>query len=263
MIAERIGYDLSTINLTELEKLPVYTLPPTYRLQDDPGNGCYLDPPGYPTYFTRSVYTSHGNSPRKGAETVIFGRVLETSNDWRPGDDWDTVSARRNALMKRLYMPLPFEHPRVQAWVVSVMTHSAHCYRDTERLEYGKPGTLIYPVPDYKLKTPRIDPHWTPEYTATVQAEADAFNKQEIERATRIATLDNHIGVQQIREFYPDFTPPTDWLTGSGLPIARLGDWWERYAERPTPAECTPPKWFGAHRSQGWCQFCGSVDNKQ
>jgi len=63
--------DWSTIKLAELRKLPVYHLPPTYRLQEGSGNGCFGDPPGFPTYFTRGVYTAHGNNPPRGYSMVI------------------------------------------------------------------------------------------------------------------------------------------------------------------------------------------------
>src|SRR6266568_3788654 len=60
-----------TIDLERLRKLRVYNLPRTYELQRGMGNGCSGDAPGFPTYFTKSVYTQHGNSPRSGAELVI------------------------------------------------------------------------------------------------------------------------------------------------------------------------------------------------
>jgi hypothetical protein len=57
-------FDYSAINLTELQKLKTYNLPNSYRLQENYGNGCYMDPPGYPTYFTQSVYTQTIDHPR-------------------------------------------------------------------------------------------------------------------------------------------------------------------------------------------------------
>lgn len=49
------SYDYNTIDKDKLARLPLYHKPSTYRLQSNPGNGCYLDPPGYPTYFTRAA----------------------------------------------------------------------------------------------------------------------------------------------------------------------------------------------------------------
>jgi hypothetical protein len=253
-----MAYDWTTINRAELERLPLYRKPPAYQYQVEPGNGCYGDPPGFPTYYTQNVYTSHGNNPSKGPTLILDHHVIERA-EWTPGETWETQSAARAELYRRLYVPLSIEHPRVTAWIDSQFRHFKHCYRDTEREEYGKPGTLIYPVPGYKLKTARIDPHWTDEYKATVQAEADAFNKQERERADRIAVPSNHLAVIYVREIYPTFEPTPAQLAGIfGSPYGP-GDWWERHAERPSPAECIPPRWFGKHRSDGWCQFCGYV----
>ena len=42
--------DLSTLDLDEVRKLPVYKLPPTYRLGSY-GQGCAGDAPGFPTYM--------------------------------------------------------------------------------------------------------------------------------------------------------------------------------------------------------------------
>jgi hypothetical protein len=62
-----MGFDLTTINRSRLESLPLAVLPPTYRLQAGCGNGCYLDPPGFPSYFTRHVYTPEENAERWAA----------------------------------------------------------------------------------------------------------------------------------------------------------------------------------------------------
>jgi hypothetical protein len=131
-----ITHDLSTLNVAELHKLPVATLPAPLHLQTDPGNGCAGDPPGFPTYFTRGVYTPNGNTPSHGPEQVIShgGKLYVTraAEDWKPGDTWDKVYARCQALMRRLYVPLAFDHPRVQAWVAATHQHLAHCYVDDE-----------------------------------------------------------------------------------------------------------------------------------
>jgi len=211
------GSDFSTINLEALAKLPRAKLAPTYRLQSRPGNGCAGDPPGFPTYFTRSVYTRHGNNPRKGAEEVISYEgvlyVTRASTDWRPGEGWDDVYARYEARMRSLYKPLPFDHPRVQAWIEATMTHMAHCYKDLDQVaepfEHGKPATIIYPVPDYKLRTFRDDPRFSEDWRVKEQAAVEAFNASRRAAYARVASVDNHAGVRAIRRFYPEYTPPT------------------------------------------------------
>jgi hypothetical protein len=124
-------FDYSTLNLNVLRKLPTYKLPRTYHLQKDHGNGCYGDPPGYPTYFTKSVYTQYGNSPRKGAEQVVeYEGVLYVTqwSEWKPGETWEKRHEKYNALMRRLWIPLPVDHPRTIAWIHSQYTHSARCW---------------------------------------------------------------------------------------------------------------------------------------
>jgi hypothetical protein len=115
----KISYE--TIDIVRLRRLAHYNKPPTYELQSDPGNGCFLDPPGYPSYFTRSVYTQHGNNPWRGPQMVLLGRVVQTARE-----DHEKVSAR----LKRLYKPLPLDHPRTRAWVQELYKHLQHCYRD-------------------------------------------------------------------------------------------------------------------------------------
>lgn len=47
-----------TINAAELAKLPEAIIPDSYHLSQNEGSGCAMDPPGYPTYFIRHVYTA-------------------------------------------------------------------------------------------------------------------------------------------------------------------------------------------------------------
>lgn len=259
-------HDHSTLDLELLAKLaPAYVKPPTYELQKDPGNGCFLDPPGYPTYFSQSVYTAHGDTPpHDQPHAILLGRALPVSLE------------KRDALFRRIYKPLPFDHPRVQAWVAALFVHFRGCYRDEERHEHGKPGILIWPVPYYQLKTPVVDPKWQEKYKDAAIAEAEAFNEQERTRAARIAIDDNHLAVRAIREVYPDYQPRQIQVRNAhgGLTTVRetdrsawvgpaSGDWWERHAERPTPDKCVPPSWYGPHKAKGRCQFCGSVDGQQ
>ncbi len=261
-------FDFSTINIAKLKALPVLKLAPSYRLQEDPGNGCAFDPPGYPTYFTRSVYTAHGNSPRKGPETVITvpavgSFVVASDKDWISVKNWDDYHAKIQDRLKSLWIPLPLAHPRVEAWIAQAYSHLAHCYQDVDMPEYGKPGTLIYPVPSYKLK-PMMRQEYTP---AGIPKHADAyleaenfarmtFNVEEETRAAAIAIPANHQAVIMIRRYYPEHQPRLDWIDGTSKP-PRSGNWWERHAE-PFTAENCPGQYGHAHPVNGsWCQMCG------
>lgn len=247
-----------TINVDELAKVATrYEVPPVLRLSDSWGAGCFLDAPGFPTYFLRSVYTAQGNTPRNGPDHVLgVGKDL-----WRfESDDYEKLGP----IYRRIYRPLPLDHPRVKLWILAVARHLRSCYRDEERQEYGRPGTLIYPVPGYKLKTPHIDHRWTDEYKQAAIDEAEAFNKMERDRADRIATIDNHMGVRNIREIYPDFQPPA-WFLNPPADMGQPADWWEMHDSPPEPGKCvgdyTNGKGVPWRHSDSNCQFCGAGRN--
>ena len=258
-----------TINLDALRKCHVQVLPPTYRLQDGCGNGCYGDPPGFPTYFTRSVYTSHGNGPPHnwpGYSTVILygGKCYGVqSNRFRHGEDWDTHYARFQALCMRLWAKLPLDHPRTIAWMLSSFGHMQHCYHDETSTDRDQ--TLIYPVPDYKLKSFIDDPRFSDEWRVQEQKAVALANADIESRAKQIAVWDNHNAVRKIRRYYPEFGTDLHPIPGMDLTVEQLkngevgprpGDWWERFAECPTPANC--PGHLGRKHTPGeYCQMCG------
>lgn len=214
----RDQFDYSTINATELRKLKTYALPPSYRLQKDPGCGCHMDPPGFPTYFLQSVYTSTGNSPPRTAkadEVIAFEDKLYITSTpgWVAGDTWDTRHKKREQRMRRLWLPLPINHPRVIAWI-------RVCY-----LYFG--GMYV------------------PESGSTNSAKLEHSGPPERYRP-----------FTYVREFYPEHELDVDLMTRR--PERHEGDWWERESERPSPETCNPPSWLGRHPSSGsWCQHCG------
>jgi hypothetical protein len=253
--------DFSTINTTILESQPRYVLKPSEHLQESSGNGCHGDPPGFPTYFTRCVYNRHGATPRGAPQYVITHEgthfaVIDNNLDY---DKW-------HGTYIKLWNPLPLDHERTRLWIVSTYIYFNRCYQDSERLEHGKSGMLIFPVPNYKLKPFTDDPRWNEEYRAAAKAEADAFNRMEIERATRIATPDNHKAVVTIRRFYPDYQPELDLI--SSPPNEHVGMWWETEASQPSEGDCAKTqrwgdcaktqRWGEKHPFNGtWCQWCG------
>ena len=176
--------DFSTIDLDALRHLPKHRLPPTYHLQVHSGNGCYLDAPGYPSYFTKSVYTQHGNRPSRGPTLVIAHGseiyVVASNKDWEGGRE--AHDALRDSRMRSLWAPLPETHPRVQLWIRQVYKHCAHCYQDAETIEYGRPATIIYPVPDYKLRhfvgNRRLSARWSSGNGATVDQTQDDIDER-------------------------------------------------------------------------------------
>lgn len=276
------AFDYSTLDMEKIEKLPKIKLAPSYHFQREPGNGCYLDPPGYPSYFTRSIYTLHGNQPSRGDVMELVGHSVEKA-DWvdsltlfgrvitfkRPENlDWEAFIELRQKFFNSIYKPLPFEHPRVQEWVKDLWMHFRHCYVDDSKKRNERDRTVIFPTPSYRLKTPHIDARWKEEYIEAAKREAEEWNKMVIERDAIIAKPENHQAVRHIREFYPEYQPPAEWLDPAFRMEAHPGDWWERHATQPTPEECAATSDAKGRRDylrhrEGWCQFCGHVTPKK
>jgi len=217
--------DFSTIDLEALTKLATYTPSRGYHLQDSPGNGCAGDPPGFPTYFTRSVYTSSGNEPRRGPVQVI-----------------------------KLWKPLPYQHPRVQAWIRETYRHMAHCYTDDKGLvakpEYGKSGMLIYSLDGYTggLKTFVDDPRFSDEWRTKEKAAIEQFNAERRALAAQVAVPENHKAYRFVYKFYPEHQPDLALIRNPPKEVG--GHWWETEAVQPTPEKCAPRS-MGPHPING------------
>lgn len=264
--------DYSTLNREAMLKLPVWEPSSFYHPSQSMGNGCAGDPPGFPSYFTRSVYNNNGNSPyiRNVPGQVILYEDSYRVISWSI-DDYD--SEKYFARLKKLWNPLPLDHERTRLWIHERYRHHHSCYRDAEREEYGRPGTLIYPVPNYKLKlvptweaTGKMSGAQTSEaweeakkladaHFKTVLAETQAFNAAEIARARAVAVPDNHQAVVIIRKFYPDYQPELNLIE---KPEKNITTWWETQAQAPEQsATGCRPRW-GTHPMNGnWCQHCG------
>lgn len=232
--------DYSTLNIAKLKLLPIF-VPQATHVSDSMGNGCYLDAPGYPTHFTRSVYTSRGDNPSRGPQMVITYEgvhyVVETAEDWKPGIDWDAHYAQIQSRLHDLWVPLPLDHIRTRLWVEACYRHMNHCYTDDSKPERSEDHIFIYPVPFYKSK-----------------------DAGQIEYWTKLATPENHAAVRCIRKFYPNYQPEQDLIDGQ-FKLYRA-DWWERDAERPAFDKC-PGKYGHKHpMSKNWCQFCGWEEGK-
>jgi len=219
----------STIDQTLLNSLSIYTLPPTYRLGSC-GNGCLLEPPGHPSYFTQMVFTKYGNLPshhRHAPLYLINGRVVRYADE--PYEESD-------GLLDRLYKPLAEEHPRVQAWIEEMYRHLHHCYTDPSAVQARE--IVIYPVPSYRLVGKTHDQ----------PAEIEAY-------ALSVALPDNHRAVRAIRKWYPDHKARLDLIEH---PVARFqADWWSRYAHLPEADECPGHLGWWPHGKNGVCRLCG------
>ncbi len=94
---------------------------PRLHLSDSLGAACFMDAPGYPSYFLRSVYTRKGDTPDSGPALVLdlgsLGIFVVVWADWQSGDTWEGRQARLTALFRSIWAPLPLNHERTRAWV--------------------------------------------------------------------------------------------------------------------------------------------------
>lgn len=256
--------DTSTIDTGKLNKLPLFANPANRTLQRDTGNGCAGDPPGYPSYFTQSVYTPSGNQPGKGATMIILGRIIQTAEG-----DYE----KEKKVLRSLWKPLPLEHPRTQAWIKATFVHHAHCYHvpGRENLPFHDDGRLlIWPggclgktpfgtIKDLAFETEYARKHesydkWADEQKNLFEAEIVMNNARIKSECEAVATPENATATGIIRQYYPEFNPTPD-LFSDGLESP--GNWWEVMSAAPSPENC-PGQYGHAHPVNGsWCQMCG------
>jgi hypothetical protein len=246
--------DKSTLDLNALHKMSGYAKPPTYEIDRGMGSACFLDPPGYPSYFIQHIYTMHGNSPgRKGQATeLIQGRVL-----MRAEESYE----KREAKLRKLWKPLPYNHPRVRAWIVAVYKHMKSCYRHPSYTDKsGKMETLTMYSEHFRMKTFHDDPRFSDEWRVKAQAEVEAWNTEMRSKWEAIAKPGNHMAYLSVREYYPEHEPDIELIENA--PEYSEGDWWEVYDHKPSPEECPgTARWGRSGRphpvNNTWCQLCG------
>ncbi len=254
-LAERFPqFDTSTVSAARLAYRAPVKLAPSYHLQTSFGNACYMNPPGHPAYFTRSIYTMHGNSPARGAQMELFGAIVQT--DKTP---YDKIAG----ILDSLYLPIPEDSARVQAWEAHVYQHLARGYYNPAEPGYGqsvgnayywpcKPGDIL--ADKFGFKTFRDDPRFSEEWRTAQLADVAEANAKAQEFAESFCTPENHAAVLYIRKYYPNHAPRVDWISA---PPKMAPNWYARLAERPTPETC-PGDSFQAHPVNGaWCQVCG------
>ncbi len=267
--------DWSTIDLDVLNKLPHVELTHGDHLQRDSGNGCAGNPPGFPTYFTRSVYSASGNDPHGKWSQVIVppGDVPRgvTPKDWR--GSWDDHRAAQDKLFRKLWKALPLDHPRTVAWINATFKHHNHCYQVPELRAQGKnwsDAMMIWPrgclgktpfgdlqdekfAVEYARKTQAFD-RWRDDEQAKFISDIRESNARISRLCAEIATPDNHDGTILVRHYFPEFVPTPELIAGD---CKHPGNWWEVMSARPTPDRC-PGQYDNDHPVNGsWCQMCG------
>ena len=259
-----------TIDIKKLKRFTPSVIPTSYTLQRDSGNGCAGDPPGYPSYFTRSVHTSQGNSSRYGPVITYEGKHYDLHYE----QDWE----KSKGILRTLWKPLPLGHPRTQAWIMSTFSHHRHCYQDPSLVEAGKnwsdamliwPGGCLGKTPYGTLRKLSFEieqaqrhrdyDKWTDAHQEAFRIEIEADNARITKLCEAIAKPDTHSATIIIRRYYPEFVPTDDLIN---VRFERPGNWWETLAKCPSPGTC-PGQYSMKHPVNGaWCQMCGWSEKK-
>jgi hypothetical protein len=266
-----------TINLAELYKLKRATIRAGCHFSGDMGSGCAGDPPGFPTYFLRSIYNSQGNDPQTGSRMVIThdGNHFEIENAKWPASckSWDDWMKFREKIFLRIWNKLPIDHPRTVAWIAATFSHHRHCYQVPELRAAGKnwhdsmliwPGGCCGDTPFGRIEDEAFLLKWAKEHEAF-----DKWRKEEQEKfvadireknarvkrlCAEVATPENHSGTVIVRRYYPEFNPTPELIAAA---FESPGNWWEVMSQKPTPEEC-PGQYSMQHPCNGsWCQMCG------
>lgn len=142
-MSTREGYAAHPLRLRKEGLAKLKVAPSTAVLGSFVGMGCYLDPPGYPSYLLRSA--------------TWYKRGQEQDETVLPVDGKNYIIPynTREETLRSLYDPLPFEHPDVQEWVAAGHRQSKHCYWGTPELLKAlgqKPSEklVVFPLADYK-----------------------------------------------------------------------------------------------------------------
>lgn len=120
--------DYSTIDLNKLMQFDVFNN--TGNEGRFLGHDCFLNPPGHPSYFVERALKSDRHHRGAGPRYVLK----------HPDDNYYRVILRGidpSGLFAKitddLYLPLPYTHPRVQAWIKRVYEYHRNAYMDSER----------------------------------------------------------------------------------------------------------------------------------
>lgn len=142
-MSAREGYAAHPLRLRKENLARLKVAPSNAVLSSFVGMGCYLDPPGYPSYALRSASWYKGGQEQD--ETVLR---VDDKNYIIPYDTHEET-------LRSLYDHLPLEHPDVKEWVAEGHRHNKHCYQGTPELiealgQKPSDNLVIFPIPDYK-----------------------------------------------------------------------------------------------------------------
>ena len=224
-----------------------YELPAAYHLSYSPGAACFLEPPGHPRYFVRAVYTRDGNNPnRPGVPQYMLN-----------GTGYDSLEE-----VDTEFKPLPYDHPRVQAWERYVYAYFRSMYT-TDPANRNIGDAFSWPVPAYKLDKFRDDERFSDEWRTKEKAAIEQRNADTIAYYRQFAVSEHHLGYLAVKKHYPEAQPRVELENGQAY--GRDGTWWERLEEKPTPENCPGSVSLRTKHpvNRTWCQVCGWHEEKK
>lgn len=244
----KLRYDWSTINLDEVNRRG--SVPSRYVLSDHMGAMCFMDAPGFTTYFIRSVYTRTGNTAP--IDWSINGRALPTADrfterartllmEWLPDRSWDFYKYTwdlgvhlRHEYFKSLWIPLPYDHPRVQRWESAVYSYFRGTWADPS---YPEDQVHVWLLEEHGID---IRKRWhVSNFPSGKPGNSGA---------------ENDPAYHMIREFYPEAKYKPELAESGGY---GAGNWWTRLPYAPTPEECPGEDWKSHPVNGSRCQVCG------
>lgn len=212
-----MSFDYTTIDLAKLRKLPMYRVPNGNNLSEHYGSACFMDPPGYPSYFIQNVYNSRGDTPRNGPDRVIVD----------PEDEYRTYVVD-NIDLRALWVPLPYEAP-VSAF--SGEGSNARLYAWIREAYWYFKGGYENPLSDQPKNVQNLE-YWPPnkgdlkhKFGLETDAEQTLFIRK---NWPAWATPENYRPVTFIREFYPQHQPINFWMWPHSVSERTETDWWQR-----------------------------------
>lgn len=219
--------------------------------------GSFLSPPDYPDL---SGSLRYGSSRNGGGDCALSSAYEDDDGYFSEQLPAHIVSELKRRFDEWEKSKPAIDSPRVIAWMQHLYAYMKNCYTDeqaqAEPFEYGKPATIIFPVPYYKLRTFRDDPRFSEEWRTSEQRTIKLSNDELRAKYAVVCTPDNHNAVRYIRKYYPEHQPRLDWITSTPR---NPGDWYEKLEAPPRPEDCPgDARVRSKHPVNGsWCQFCG------
>lgn len=225
------------------------------------GQGCFMCPPSHPDHFQHLEYRDGGSG------SVSLSSVIEDEDGYYSEHLEEHLLENIKRILADWEAKKPaIDNPRTLAWMAHVYAHLKHCYKDdkaeAEPFEYGRPATLIFPVPSYKLRHFHDDKRFSQEWRTQEIEQVNRANEEIHAKYAKVCTPDNHAAVRFIREYYPEHTPRLDWIAQAPK---NPGTWYETLDAPPKPEDCPGDvKIRMKHPVNGsWCQFCGYEEEKK